>query len=124
MEEVTTLGVDLAKNVFSLHGVDAAGKPVLRRTVRRDRLVQTVASLSPCLIGMEACSGAGASCTRRSKCAMSIARPCSSAHHGGAPGLSIDERHLAEQRVARVPPTIMLAGPSMRMHMKSGVSPA
>lgn len=50
MEEVTTLGVDLAKNVFSLHGVDAAGKPVLRRTVRRDRLVQTVASLSPCLI--------------------------------------------------------------------------
>jgi transposase len=58
MEEVTTLGVDLAKNVFSLHGVDAAGKPVLRRTVRRDRLVQTVASLSPCLIGMEACSGA------------------------------------------------------------------
>src|SRR5204862_1406041 len=46
------------KNVFSLHGVDAAGKTVLRRTVRRDRLVDTVASLSPCLIGMEACSGA------------------------------------------------------------------
>jgi transposase len=38
--------------------VDAAGKSVLRRTVRRDRLVETVASLSPCLIGMEACSGA------------------------------------------------------------------
>lgn len=58
MEEVTTWGVDLAKNVFSLHGVDAAGKPVLRRTVRRDRLVQTVASSSPCLIGMKACPGA------------------------------------------------------------------
>ena len=58
MEEVTTVGIDLAKNVFSLHGVDVAGRPVLRRTVRRDRLVQTVASLSPCLIGMEACSGA------------------------------------------------------------------
>jgi transposase len=52
------VGIDLAKNVFSLHGVDAAGKAVLRRTVRRDRLVETVASLSPCLIGMEACSGA------------------------------------------------------------------
>jgi transposase len=52
------VGIDLAKNVFSLHGVDAAGKTVLRRTVRRDRLVETVASLSPCLIGMEACSGA------------------------------------------------------------------
>src|SRR3989442_11429829 len=44
--------------MFSLHGVDAAGRTVLRRTVRRDRLVDTVASLSPCLIGMEACSGA------------------------------------------------------------------
>lgn len=58
MEEVTTVGIDLAKNVFSLHGVDGAGKTVLRRTVRRDRLLETVAGLSPCLIGMEACSGA------------------------------------------------------------------
>lgn len=58
MEQVTTVGIDLAKNVFSLHGVDAAGKAVFRRTVRRDRLVETVAGLAPCLIGMEACSGA------------------------------------------------------------------
>ena len=58
MEEITTVGIDLAKNVFSLHGVDSAGRVVLRKTVRRDRLVETVAGLSPCLIGMEACSGA------------------------------------------------------------------
>jgi len=58
VEQITTVGIDLAKNVFSLHGVDATGKTVLRRTVRRDRLVETVAGLSPCLIGMEACSGA------------------------------------------------------------------
>ena len=58
MNEITTVGIDLAKNVFSLHGVDAAGRAVLRRTVRRDRLVETVAALPPCLIGMEACSGA------------------------------------------------------------------
>jgi len=58
MEQVTTVGIDLAKNVFSLHGVDGAGRTVLRRTVRRDRLLETVAGLSPCLIGMEACSGA------------------------------------------------------------------
>ena len=58
MEQITTVGIDLAKDVFSLHGVDAAGKTVLRRTVRRDRLVEAVAALSPCLIGMEACSGA------------------------------------------------------------------
>jgi transposase len=58
MEQITTVGIDLAKNVFSLHGVDATGKTLLRRTVRRDRLMETVAALSPCLIGMEACSGA------------------------------------------------------------------
>ena len=58
MEQITTVGIDLAKNVFSLHGVDALGKTVLRRTVRRERLVPAVAALSPCLIGMEACSGA------------------------------------------------------------------
>jgi transposase len=58
VEQVTTVGIDLAKNVFSLHGVDAAGRTALRRTVRRDRLLETLAALSPCLIGMEACSGA------------------------------------------------------------------
>jgi len=58
MEQVTTVGIDLAKNVFSLHGVNGAGRVLLRKTVRRDQLVATVARLSPCLIGMEACSGA------------------------------------------------------------------
>lgn len=58
MEQVTTVGIDLAKNVFSLHGVDQSGRVVLRRTVRRDRLVDTLAALPPCLVGMEACSGA------------------------------------------------------------------
>jgi transposase len=58
MEEITTLGIDLAKNVFSLHGVDASGKPVLRRTLRRDQLEAVVAKLPACVIGMEACSGA------------------------------------------------------------------
>jgi len=58
MEKVTTLGIDLAKSVFSLHGVGGAGQAVLRRTVRRDQLVKVVAGIAPCLIGMEACSGA------------------------------------------------------------------
>lgn len=58
MEQVTTVGIDLAKNVFSLHGVDRLGAVVLKRAVRRDQLLQAVAGLPPCLIGMEACSGA------------------------------------------------------------------
>ena len=56
---IVTLGIDLAKNVFALHGVDAAGKAALvRPAVSRAKLLEQVASLPPCLIGMEACSGA------------------------------------------------------------------
>jgi transposase len=58
MEETTTLGIDLAKRVFALHGVNALGRVVCRRLCQRDELVRVVAQLSPCLIGMEACSGA------------------------------------------------------------------
>lgn len=57
--EIVTLGIDLAKNIFALHGVDAAGKVVLQRpAVERARLLEVTASLPPCRIGMEACSGA------------------------------------------------------------------
>ena len=53
------LGIDLAKNVFPLHGVDATGRACLvRPCMRRDQLLESVAKLPPCTIGMEACSGA------------------------------------------------------------------
>jgi transposase len=58
VRNVTTVGIDLAKNVFSLHGVDQSGSPLLRRTLRRAQVTAFVAQLPPCLIGMEACSGA------------------------------------------------------------------
>ena len=58
MEQITTVGIDLAKSVFSLHAIDGAGRVVWRRTVRRDQLLGVVAGLVPCVIGMEACSGA------------------------------------------------------------------
>jgi hypothetical protein len=50
MEQITTVGIDLAKNVFSLHGVDGVGRVVLKRTVRRDQLLGVVAQRSPCLL--------------------------------------------------------------------------
>jgi transposase len=58
VSNVTTVGIDLAKNVFSLHGVDARGVVVLRKTVSRARLAAFVAQLPASVIGMEACSGA------------------------------------------------------------------
>jgi len=58
MKEITTVGVDLAKTVFTVHGVDAMGRVLLRKTVRREQLVELIAGLPPCLIGMEACGGA------------------------------------------------------------------
>jgi transposase len=56
---IVTVGIDLAKNVFAVHGVDESGKPVLvRPEVPRAKLLELIANLPPCLIGMEACSGA------------------------------------------------------------------
>ena len=56
--DVAVLGVDLAKNVFQLHGVSRSGKVVLRRRLSRERLLEHIAQLPPCLIGIEACAGA------------------------------------------------------------------
>jgi transposase len=58
MDKITTVGLDLAKSVFSVHGINASGHTVLRKTVRRDKLMELIAALPPCLIGMEACGGA------------------------------------------------------------------
>ena len=58
MPEIATIGLDIAKNVFQLHGVDRTGKIVLRRTLRRSQVPGFFRALSPCLIGMEACATA------------------------------------------------------------------
>ncbi len=53
---IKRIGIDLAKQVFQLHGVDHQGKPVLRKQLRRNQMLSYFAKLSPCLIGIEACS--------------------------------------------------------------------
>jgi transposase len=56
--QVSTIGIDLAKNVFQVHGVDAAGKATLTKKLRRSQMLPLFAKLPPCLIGMEACATA------------------------------------------------------------------
>lgn len=58
MMKVTTVGLDLAKSVFTMQGVDERGSAVLRKTGRRGKLLEVFAQLPACVIGMEACSGA------------------------------------------------------------------
>ena len=58
MEQPTTIGIDLAKTVFQVHGVDAAGAAVVKRKLRRGQVLEVFARLDPCLVGMEACAGA------------------------------------------------------------------
>ena len=58
MNEVITIGVDLAKNVFQVHGVDAAGETVIRRQLRRSRVLPFFKKQPRCLVGMEACATA------------------------------------------------------------------
>jgi transposase len=55
---IKRIGIDLAKQVFQLHGVDHQEKPVLRKQLRRNQMLTYFAKLSPCLIGIEACSSA------------------------------------------------------------------
>ena len=58
MKDITTVGLDLAKNVFQVHAVDAEGAVVVRRQVRRGQVLLFFSRVQPCLIGMEACAGA------------------------------------------------------------------
>lgn len=56
--ELKRVGIDLAKNVFQIHGVDGAEKPVLRKALRRSQMLTFFAQRPPMLIGMEACGSA------------------------------------------------------------------
>jgi len=58
MTNITTIGLDLAKLVFQVHGADEDGMPVVRKKLRRGQMLGFFAGLSPCLIGMEACASA------------------------------------------------------------------
>ena len=58
MRKISTVGVDLAKGVFQVHGVDERGEVVVRRALRRSKVAAWFADLAPCLVGMEACATA------------------------------------------------------------------
>lgn len=56
MGQVVTIGLDLAKSVFQVHGVDVGGEIVIRRQIRRAQLLQFFAKQPACVVGMEACA--------------------------------------------------------------------
>ncbi len=56
--QVTTIGLDIAKNVFQVHRVDKEGRAVLRKKLRRSQVLNFFAALAPCVVGLEACGGA------------------------------------------------------------------
>ncbi len=56
MQAVTTIGLDIAKSVFQVHGIDVEGKVVVRQQLKRSRVLGFFKKLSPCLVGIEACA--------------------------------------------------------------------
>ena len=56
MGQVVVVGLDIAKSVFQVHGVDACGEVVVRRRLRRSRVLPLFATMEPCRIGIEACA--------------------------------------------------------------------
>ena len=58
MQTITTIGLDIAKSVFQVHGVDAGGRVIVRRQLKRRYVLAFFQKLSPCLVGIEACASA------------------------------------------------------------------
>ena len=58
MGDITTIGLDLAKNVFQVHAVDEAGSVVMRKRLRRGQVLAFFGEIPPCLVGLEACATA------------------------------------------------------------------
>ena len=56
MQTITTVGLDIAKSVFQVHGVDAGGQVIVRRQLKRRYVLTFFQKLSPCLVGIEACA--------------------------------------------------------------------
>ena len=56
MQSITTIGLDIAKSVFQVHGIDAVGQVVMRRQLKRRYVLKFFEKLPPCLVGIEACA--------------------------------------------------------------------
>ena len=65
MKDITTIGLDLAKSVFYIHGVDNRGKTVIQKKLTRSKVLEFFANLQPCLVGMEAGGGSNKPLARR-----------------------------------------------------------
>lgn len=66
MSEIIFVGLDLAKNVFQVHGADGAGRAMLRKKLRRTQVLAFFGQLPTCVVAMEACGGAGAQSSNKS----------------------------------------------------------
>src|SRR5512139_264591 len=93
MRTITTIGLDIAKSVFQVHGVDAAGQVVIRRQLKRRYVLAFFGKLPPCLVGIEACASSD----------HLVARAASARPHGSADvaGLCEALREAAEERCDR-----------------------
>src|SRR6516164_6371006 len=83
MQAVTTIGLDIAKSVFQVHGVDCNGQVVIRRQLKRRYVLAFFEKLAPCLVGIEACASftiGHASFRHWTQCASDAARLCEALH--------------------------------------------
>ena len=87
MQAITTVGLDIAKSVFQVHGVDAAGKVIIRRQLRRRHVLAFFQRLPACVVGIEACDSIPRLRSlrfieRRRRAAIHLGRPLASAYLG------------------------------------------
>lgn len=92
MSEITTVGLDMAKNVFQVHGADVSGHGVLRKKLRRDQVLAFFGQLPRCVVAMEACGGAHFGGREIGKLGHEVrlippAYVVATEHHGAVPGV-------------------------------------
>jgi hypothetical protein len=88
MGEVTTIGLDLAKHVFQVHGIDAQGTTVLRKRLRRGQVLAFFSRIPRCVVGLEACATGQTS----RRCTFAMSPPC---HRTANSDLAIPARSVA-----------------------------
>ena len=84
MQTITTIGLDIAKSVFQVHGDDAAGEVVIRRQLKRRSVLAFFQKLPPCLVGIEACASAH-HCWRGGRPRLLLLRLPTSSHEWSGP---------------------------------------
>src|SRR6478735_1347751 len=112
MQTITAIGLDIAKSVFQVHGVDVTGQVVIRRQLKRRYVLTFFQKLSPCLVGIEACASSHHWSRELQALGLRACGLCFATEGGSGPG-AVDDRHRERRSPSSSPKqSCAITGPS------------